>query len=278
MTPMNIAIIGLGLIGGSLAKTVKAKTPHVVYGYDISATGVHQALASGAVDFTPDGDYSDIDLILVALCPFDAVAFMRENIARFKPGSTVVDMCGVKRCVCRDARDIFENSGVTFIGGHPMAGKENSGFASAAADLFNGASMILTPFIDTPADKLAAARDFFLSLGFGGVTVTTPERHDEIIAYTSQLAHIVSGAYVKSPLAQNHMGFSAGSFKDMTRVAKLNEDMWSELFLANGDFLIRQIDLIIQNLADFRDAIDQNDRDVLRTLLAKGREIKEELE
>lgn len=274
---MRILIVGLGLIGGSMAKAVKARTEHRVVGMDLNPATVQSALKSGAVDAVAGEEIPPADLTLLALYPEATVEFVRRHVRSLVPGSLVVDLCGVKRYVCEQAEKLLSGTGVTFLGGHPMAGKAAFGFESASTDLFEGASMILTPKPDFPPDLLDLARSFFLSLGFGGITLTTPERHDEMIALTSQLAHVVSSAYVQNPNAERHAGFSAGSFKDMTRVARLNEDMWTELFLRNADALAEQTDLLIDKLVEFRDRIRSGDREGLKALLKNGRKVKERL-
>lgn len=274
---MRILIVGLGLIGGSMAKAVKARTGHSVVGMDRDLATLQKALDTGAVDAVAGEAIPPADLTLLALYPEAAVDFLRQHGRGLAPGCLVVDLCGVKRYVCEQAEQLLSGTGAAFLGGHPMAGKAAFGFESASADLFEGASMILTPAPDFPAHTLDLARDFFLSLGFGTITLTTPERHDEMIALTSQLAHVVSSAYVQNPNAERHAGFSAGSFKDMTRVARLNEDMWTELFLRNADALAEQTDLLIEKLGDFRDRIRAGDREGLRALLQNGREVKERL-
>lgn len=273
---MTVAVIGLGLIGGSFAKAIKARTKHRVLGFDRSEHVLRAALQSDAVDAVCS-NFNGVDIAFIALYPDAAVEFVRQNAHSFCAGMTVIDLCGVKRRICDSLRGVFPE-GVRFIGGHPMAGRECSGFANSSPDMFAGASMILTPEDDIPLDDMETLGSFFTSLGFGHIEITTPEMHDEMIAYTSQLAHIVSSAYVKNPIAKKFIGFSAGSFSDLTRVAKLNEEMWAELFLHNADYLRVDIDKIIKNLTDFRDAIDENDTQALRTLLREGREIKEALE
>lgn len=151
-----------------------------------------------------------------------------------------------------------------------MAGVERWGFDSSFGMLFNNASMILTPDGGTDIALLHEIKQMFLSIGFGSITVVSPEQHDRIIAYTSQLAHVVASAYIKSPTALEHTGMSAGSYKDMTRVASLNSNMWSELFLENSDNLLNEIDNIINNLTEYRDAIASNDRAKLEALLEDG--------
>lgn len=274
---MRVLIVGLGLIGGSMAKAVKLRTGHSVVGMDLNPATLQEALASGAVDAVAGDTIPPVDLALLALYPEATVDFIRRNVRSLVPGCLVVDLCGVKRYVCEQAEALLSGTGVTFLGGHPMAGKAAFGFESASADLFEGASMILTPRPDFPPQITELARSFFLSLGFGSITLTTPERHDEMIALTSQLAHVVSSAYVQNPNTERHAGFSAGSFKDMTRVARLNEDMWTELFLRNADALTEQTDLLIEKLTDFRDCIRSGDRAKLWALLKNGREVKERL-
>jgi prephenate dehydrogenase len=275
---MRVAIAGLGLIGGSFAKAVKAKTPHHVTGYDADGAVSCGALHEGAIDAVDaDGVFGDCDMALVALYPADSVSFIKRAAGAMKRGAVIVDLCGVKRYVCGElAANMGE--GVTFIGGHPMAGREASGYEASSADLFEGASMILTPLPGTRGDKLREAEAFFLSLGFGKITLTTPERHDEMIAFTSQLAHVVSSAYAQCPLSESFDGFSAGSFGDMTRVAKLNEHMWTELFLRNADCLSEQIGALIANLENFRRCVSLRDGDALAELLRCGRIVKERLE
>ncbi|MDR2088718.1 MAG: prephenate dehydrogenase [Clostridiales Family XIII bacterium] len=274
---MKVAIAGLGLIGGSFAKTIKARTAHGVTGFDSSEAVGCAALAAGAIDSFGEAGFAEADIVLVALYPHASVEFIRAHASAFKRGALVIDLCGVKRRVCDRVAPLLSGSGVAFIGGHPMAGRESGGFAHSLPTLFDNASMILTPQGDLPAETVRAAGGFFLSLGFGRITLTTPARHDEMIALTSQLAHVVSSAYAQNPLARDFSGFSAGSFGDMTRVAKLNEDMWTELFLSNGDFLIKQIDVILKNLEDFRKYIAEGDEEGLREKLKQGRLIKEAL-
>ncbi|MDR3310609.1 MAG: prephenate dehydrogenase [Oscillospiraceae bacterium] len=272
---MKVAIAGLGLIGGSFAKAIAAKTRHSVFGYDASAEVARRAYESGLLDDCGLERFSEAELVLVALYPRAAVEFLRQNARKFKPGAIVIDLCGVKRFVVGEVGGLFD--GVTYIGGHPMAGRELSGFAASQATLFDGASMILTPGDATPEDALITAENFFLSVGFSKITIATPERHDEMIAFTSQMAHIVSSAYAQNPVVYSFDGFSAGSFADMTRVAKLNEDMWTELFMLNRDYLTEQLDILIENLSGFREHISSGDAERLRAMLRRGREIKENI-
>ena len=272
---MKVGIVGLGLIGGSMAKSIKARTGHTVFGIARSEETLMMARMCGAIDAPlTQENLSQCDLILIAIRPAAAIEWVRRNAADISKSAVVVDLCGVKRVVVESIAPIAEQYGFAYIGGHPMAGKERGGFTSATEDLYVGASMILTPDKRTDMQLLEMLKAFFLDIGFASLTFSTPDEHDRIIAYTSQLAHIASSAYVKSPEAQRRRGFSAGSFRDMTRVARLDEDMWTELFLDDTDYLTKELDILIENLSEYADALKAKDADQLRALLKDGREKK----
>lgn len=272
---MKIAIIGLGLIGGSIAKAIKDNTSHTVYGADLQQSVVLSAKLIGAIDDElDDKTLSECDFVIIALYPADIVKYINEKKDIIKKGAIVIDCGGIKRNICNIGNDIASQNGFTFIGGHPMAGSERSGFASSFGMLFSNASMILSPSTDIDITTLQTVKDFFLSIGFGYITIVKPEKHDRVIAYTSQLAHVLSSAYIKSPTAPEHHGMSAGSFKDMTRVATLNTKMWSELFIENSDNLVREIDTLINHLQEYRDAINEGDIDKISALLEDGAQKK----
>ena len=272
---MNIGIVGLGLIGGSLARATKEMTDHTVRAFDLDRSALLGASLVGAIDGELDKEaLQKTDLLLLSLYPQAAVEYVRTHLDAIRPGTIVIDCCGVKRVVCEPLGALAGEHGFHYLGGHPMAGTQFWGFAHARASLFRGASMILTTEGVGDIRILERVKSFFLSIGFETLTFTTPEEHDRIIAYTSQLAHIVSNAYVKSPTAMQRKGFSAGSYKDMTRVAKLNVGMWTELFLENGDNLCKELDLLIENLQQYRDALNAGDEKTLRQLLEDGRQTK----
>ena len=272
---MNVGIVGLGLIGGSMAKSIKSRTAHTVWGTDLNAETMTLARLSGAIDAPLDGDNLPLcDMLLLAIRPNAALEWVRANADKIEARTIVVDLCGVKRVVCSAIAPIAKMHGFAYIGGHPMAGRERSGFVSSGIDLFSGASMILTPNERTDMQTLETLKSFFTDIGFAGLTFSNPDEHDRIIAYTSQLAHIVSSAYIKSPEAQLRRGFSAGSYRDMTRVAHLDEDMWTELFLDNADYLSEQLDILIGHLNEYRAALGAQDAERLRALLRDGREKK----
>lgn len=276
---MTVGIVGLGLIGGSLARSIKVHTDFEVLGMDINPQTMLQANLLGAIDGTlAEDNLARCDVVLVALYPAAIVTWITEHQDAFRPGAWVIDCGGVKEAVCTPLNALAQGKPWHYCGGHPMAGREFSGFRYAKDDLFDRASMILTPPRDAGPEVLTWLKDFFLTIGFRRVQFTTPREHDEMIAYTSQLAHVVSSAYVKCPLAQKHRGFSAGSFADMTRVAKLNEDMWTELFFDNREALLPEINGLIDRLVAYRDALAAEDHQAMKQLLREGREIKEALE
>jgi prephenate dehydrogenase len=264
----TVGIIGLGLIGGSLAKAVNAKTACRVLGYDADEAVTGQALHNGAIDGEiNERDINSCDLIIVALYPSDTINWCAENFKRMKPGTVVVDCTGVKTRVCEELVPLADEYNLRFVGGHPMAGIERSGYANSFAGLFDGATMIL-------CEDDARLRSFFLSLGFGRIKVTTPREHDEVIAYTSQLAHLLSSAYIHGRTMRRRYGFSAGSFKDLTRVARLNPDMWTKLFFENRECLLKETDEFIESVIKYRDALARSDFDAMKELLRTGTKLK----
>lgn len=276
---MKVGIIGLGLMGGSLAKAIQFGTEHTVWGTNRSPEAVQKALFVGAIEkeLTND-DLCECDLVIVSLYPQASIDYIIDNAKKFKKGAIVMDISGVKRYVCDALYDCAKENDFIFVGTHPMAGLHLSGFEHSTAKIFNNSSMILTPYEDTSEEAVNVIKELFLSIGFTNIQMSTPDEHDKIIAFTSQLAHVVSNAYVKSPSALIHKGFSAGSYKDLTRVAYLNEHMWSELFLENRDNLINEIDSIVNNLVQYKEAMEANDRERLTELLRDGRILKEKID
>ncbi len=273
---MIIGVVGLGLIGGSIAKAIKHSTPHTVLGRDISEPVLRKAILLNAIDGQlTDEKLSNCDIVIIATYPGICIDFVKQYASKFKKNSFVMDCCGTKKAVCEALFPVAKEYGFTFIGAHPMAGLEYSGFDNAQRKLFNNASIILVPPKNTDLELLQVIKQFWSSLGFSNFEITTQEKHDRIIAYTSQLAHVVSSAYIKSPTAKEHAGFSAGSYKDMTRVARLNETMWTELFLENSENLSKELDTVINNLTQYRDSLKAKDAETLKNLLKEGRICKE---
>ncbi len=272
---MLIGVIGLGLIGGSMAKAINQNTDHSVYGYDIQAPITHKAVLVGATEgILTEEMIPECDLIILGLYPRETVRFVKEHADVIKKGAVVMDTCGIKGYVCSELFPVAREKGFTFIGGHPMAGVEHAGFEYSKRALFNGASMILVPMTGEPIEVVDRISHLMKDAGFAQTPVLSPEDHDRIIAYTSQLAHVVSSAYVKSPTASEHEGFSAGSYRDMTRVAKLNEIMWAELFMENPDALAAEIDGLVERLQDYSRVLKERDEEKMTELLREGRERK----
>lgn len=275
---MNVAVVGLGLIGGSAAKAYKA-SGHKVFAYDIDGSILDFSMLSKTVDTKlTDENLSECDLVIVATYPDAAIKFLEDKAPLFSKNSLVIDFCGTKKKVCEVGFELAKKYGFLYVGGHPMAGTHNSGFMYSKENMFKGAPMVIVPpkFDDIALlDKIA---EFLKPLGIGKISVTTAERHDEMIAFTSQLAHIVSNAYIKSPTAKIHKGFSAGSYKDLTRVAWLNPTMWTELFLENKENLIKELDGLIKNLTEYKTAMENDDAGTLYKLLDEGRNIKKEVD
>jgi len=275
---MTIGIAGLGLIGGSFAKAYK-KAGAVVYGADSDAGVRESARLSGAVDGVLSGrTIGSCDCVLIALSPEAAAAWLEKRAKDIPPGTLVMDCCGTKRRICGTGFRLAKRYGFEFAGGHPMAGTHLWGFQNSRADLFKGASFIAVPRAPGDTGLLERIRSAVLPAGFGSVVTTTAEEHDRIVAFTSQLAHLISSAYIKSPAALLHRGFSAGSYRDLTRVARLNPGMWSELFLENRDYLLTELDTLLASLQEYKNAVASGDKDALWTLLDDGRRRKEEVD
>ena len=276
---MQVGIVGLGLIGGSLARAIKANTAHTVLGADLQRPVIYRAKLLEVIDEELTEDrVGDCDLLILALYPRDTVKWVEDHAGAIRKGAVVVDCAGVKRAVCEPCWAAAEANGFTFVGGHPMEGVAKLGFEHSKRDMFVNASMILVPHRDLDIETMKKVKDVFDAIGFTRYEIATPEKHDRIIALTSQLAHVVSSAYVKSPTAHEHRGFSAGSFRDMTRVAFLNEAMWAELFLLNREDLHREIMGLIERLQEYDDALTAGDEAKMAELLRQGREIKAELD
>jgi len=276
---VNIAVIGLGLIGGSICKAVKKYTDYACFGLNRNPDVISAALADRSIGKAITADnLNEADISIICLYPKQIISFAVDNINKFKKGGIVIDAGGIKTEICEELYPIFKDSGVYFIGAHPMAGREYSGYSHSQAELFMNASFIVTPYPETPVEKIQIIENLTRKIGFGKFVITSPNEHDKTIAYTSQLAHIVSNAYVKSPTIENEAGFSAGSFLDLTRVAKLNEEMWSSLMMLNREFLSVELKNIIDNLNKYLYALENEDRDYLVGLLRDGRIIKERSE
>ncbi len=274
---MNIAVIGLGLIGGSICKALKKYTRHTVIGCDINTDVVNAALSDKSIDCAFTGDFSNTDLVVICLYPEAAEEYLRRNAVDMSGRvKLVTDVCGIKGDFSRRLKRIAAENGMEYIGIHPMAGKEFGGYANSTSDLFVRANFIVAPFEDSTPENTELLKNLALEIGAGKLVVTHPDNHDKVIAYTSQLAHVVSSAYVKSPELEYECGFSGGSFQDMTRIATMNEKMWTDLFIQNRENLIYELDTLIGNLQRYSEALHNNDEGKLRVLIREGRLLKED--
>ena len=275
---MTAGIIGLGLIGGSFAKAYH-EAGWTVLGRESDRSMLDFACMSGAVDGElTEENISQCDLILIAVYPAAAVEAVRQLAPYFGEKPIVIDCCGVKRSVCAECFPLAKQYGFTFLGGHPMSGSHQSGFKYARADLFRGAPMLLVPEDENDIALLGRARELLAPAQCGHISAATAQRHDEMIAFNSQLAHLVPNAYIKSPTALSQAGFSAGSYRDMTRVAWLNAPLWTELFLDNKDCLLSELDFLIDSLQQYKDAMERGDAETLCALLEEGKRRKEEVD
>ena len=275
---MVVGVVGLGLIGGSAAKAFKAAGATVL-ACDINHSIVSYAQLEGIVDGVVDAEsIATCDLLLLTATPKAVEGYLRDNARYINPRTLVIDFCGTKRKVCELGFALAAEHGFTFVGGHPMAGLQYSGYKYSKATLYCGASFIMVPPVHDDIALLDRVKQALAPLGFKKFVVTTADFHDRMISYTSQMCHVVSNAFIKSPSAKFHKGYSAGSFRDFTRVSRLNEDMWTELFLENKEHLLGELDLLIDSLREYRDAIAADDADGLRSLLRDGRIAKEETE
>lgn len=274
---MNILICGLGLIGASLAKTLKKNTDHTVLGWNRTSSVTEKALRDGVIDRTGDIDslMAEADITFINFYPEAIVPFILEHKNSFKKDSIVSDSCGIKTKICRALEK--ETLDFYFIGAHPMAGREVGGYDNSLDTLYDNASFIVTPVDGTPRNKTDALVGLAQGMGFARTVVTTPEHHDEMIAFTSQIAHVLACSYVLSPLAPSHAGYSAGSYRDVSRVARINADMWADLFIDNKEALVREIDDLVSNLMQFKYNIVNEDSPALKDLMNRANKIKEEI-
>lgn len=275
---MKVGVIGLGLIGGSLARQIMRNTDHTVLAYDISDEVLKKGALLNAYHeiLDIDAEVIDVDILIIATNPRATLAILDSVVPRLKSGAIVMDCAGVKKEIIKKMEALKQTrEDVFFVGGHPMAGREFSGVSHSTATLFERAYIILTPVDMDDICALERMKEFFKEVKCEGITLSSYEKHDKIIAYTSQLAHIVSSSYIKNPLSAEHVGYSAGSFRDLTRVAKLNPTMWTELFMANKKYLLEAISDLENRIAEYKEAIENEDEERLMELLKDGTEKKE---
>lgn len=271
---MNILISGMGLIGGSLCKALKKYTEHKVIGYDINSDVEKLALSENSIDQIFNGDYSGIDIIIICMYPEICEKYFYSIMPKIEKYTLVTDVCGIKGEMSERLHQSAIGHGIEYIPIHPMAGKEVGGYSNSSADLYIRANMVITPFEESDRRKTEILLKLSENIGFRKIVVTTPQEHDMMIAYTSQLAHIVSSAYVKSPSLDKECGFSGGSFQDMTRIATMNEDMWTSLFMQNRKNLESELSILIENLEKYREALQNNNPEEMKNLIREGTNLK----
>lgn len=273
---LKIVIVGLGLIGGSIAKAIKLNTDHAVFGIDTDEESLLDACSCGAIDgkASPE-ELRTADMVYLCVYPETALRFAEEYGPQLKENCVLTDACGIKREICAGMERLKGTGRYVFVAGHPMAGKEHSGFSASDAGIFVGASYLIAP-CGAPEWAVERVAALARQMGFGRVVMTTPEQHDRVIAFTSQVPHVLACSYVMSPRCREHKGFSAGSYRDVSRVANINDVLWSRLFLDNRDALTEELDELLKNLGLFREAVSNGDEERLRELLRTAARIKRE--
>ena len=274
----TVGVIGLGLIGGSFVKAYHAAGWHVLADNRTKSTLDFAMLAGDVDEVLTKENVGTCDLVLVTIFPEACIEAIRALAPYFGKKPIVMDCCGTKRAVCKACFAIAEEYGFLYVGGHPMAGTQFSGYRSAEVNLYREQPMVIVPPRYDDIYLLDRVKELLKPAGFSHISVTTAEKHEQMIAFTSQMAHVVSSAYVKSPTAMLHHGFSAGSYRDLTRVARLNPSMWSELFLENKDYLLFELNGLLDRIAAYRDAIENDNEEELTRLLEEGRKRKIEVD
>ena len=265
----KIAVVGLGIIGGSICGAL-TRAGFSVDGFGRSRASIDYAIKAGYIE--KEGQtLADYDVVFIAVPPYATLEYLKN--ATFKDGALVCDICGVKSIIEKAVYEKPRN--YRYVGLHPMAGKETSGIASATPDLFKNANVIITRAMQTQEEDVVEVKGYLKVMGFGKIVECTAEEHDKKIALTSQLAHIVSNAYVKSPQVKGYEGFTGGSFQDMTRIAGVDEKVWTPLYACNRENIITELSGLIDNLSTYLTALKTGDDESLSNALKEGRLIRE---
>ena len=277
---ITVGVVGLGLIGASFCKAYKTNTDDAtVYGWNRTQSTAEMAKMQGVIDdYLTDDNLGQCDLVILSLYPDASIKWMEDHKDNFNKNGLVIDACGTKRKICEEGFRIAKEAGFTFVGCHPMAGTQFSGLAYSKPNMYKGAPMVVCPEKFDDLNLIDRVKELLAPCGFGKFQLSHADEHDRMIGFTSQMAHLVSNAYIKSPNSRGHKGFSAGSYKDMTRVAWLNPGMWTQLFMENKDNLIFEVDFLMNELQKYRDAMVNDDADTLYKLLEEGKDIKEEVD
>lgn len=277
---MNIVIVGLGVIGGSYAMSLQKLNQHTVYGVDRDPETIRKALSMGLIaEGSSDGKafFGRADLTVLCLYPDAVRGFLEQNAAFFREGSVLTDTTGVKQQLLRSAGDVFPPQ-TDFVLGHPMAGREKRGFDFASSRVFQGANYILTPIERNRPENLDMVEQLALDMGFGRVMRITPEEHDRLIAFTSQLPHALAVALINSDQEGRDTGcFIGDSYRELTRIANINETLWSELFFMNKENLLACIDDFEAQLDMLKGALMRGDAQALKERFLSSSERRQRL-
>lgn len=277
---MIAGVVGLGLIGGSLAGAYK-RAGDTVYGIDTDRLTQDFAVMAGSIDgILTDDRLKLCEVVFIAITPQRALRWLTVNSPKIGRETIVIDCCGIKRRICEVGEKLSDEYGFSFVGGHPMAGKQVGGYKNSRNDLFDGAGFAIVPKDKNDIRLMTRIKQVLRAAGFAKFAVMTAKEHDEVIAYTSQMAHILSSAYIKGDVIDGRDTFavSGGAFRDMTRVAYIDEDMWTELFLENRDNLTEELTEYMTELGRYLDALKSGDAAALTRLLREGKERKREVE
>lgn len=273
---MFVGVVGLGLIGASLSKAVKLKTGYRVFGVDKDNDINIKAKVLKVIDDRLGYDnMGECKFLFLCMHPQNTISYIRDHSGMINADTVVIDCCGIKQGVCREAFEIAEKNGFTFIGGHPIVWSEKWGFDNSKPSLFDRASMVLTPPHNVSIQELDAAKNLLTKIGFSNIEICSPREHDRIIAYTSELLHIMSSAYIKSRTANEHYGFSDDNFGHFIKLAGTDKKLWSELFCENRAALLPELDALIANLVKYRTAIFDGNKTEIERLISEGKEKKE---
>ncbi|WP_248476897.1 prephenate dehydrogenase [Tepidibacter aestuarii] len=269
----NITIVGLGLIGGSFAMALNKLKPKNLWAVDIDEDAIKTAKSLGIIDkgyLQPEIPLKNSDIVIICLYPELTIKFINDNMNNFKSGAIITDTAGIKHKILEKINS-FLRKDLDFIGAHPMAGRESKGIGFASKDIFNDANYIITPTNKNKKENIEILENIIKSIGCKNIVKVSPKKHDEIIAFTSQLPHIIASALVNSDIEENTNLFIGGSFKDATRVANMNTQLWLEVFIDNGKNIIEKIDIFEKSLSQIKNLIINKDIDSLESIFEKGK-------
>jgi len=275
---MKVLVVGLGLIGGAYAYRLSNKG-HEVYGCDTNINSINYArdnnyIVDGSVDamdFIPI-----VDIIVLSIYPQAILSFLKDNNKYFKPSQIITDVCGVKSSFIKEAERLAYPA--VYCSHHPMAGREKIGIEYSKECIFEGANFLITPSDSTTANAVDVIKGLGVDLGFFRISLMDYERHDEMIGFTSQLTHAIAVSLVNSDHDSDTKNFIGDSYRDLTRIAMINENLWSELFLENKDYLVKHINSFELELSRLKDALISNDKGALKELFISSTKIRKEME